>query len=99
MLLERDAFEQLHHEVDSTIVERADVEHVDDVWMAQPGDQPRFVEQPRIRAGCMRFAALHLDRGEPVELRVACFVDRAESTAPEHRPGQRVGTDREDRYE
>jgi hypothetical protein len=82
--VQRLTVEPLHDDVRADLGLMAEVEHLDDAGIRDPGHRARLVEEPLDHLFMGRQRRLqHLDRGRPTEQRVLGEVDRAHATLAE----------------
>ena len=82
---QRLAFEQIHQVVVAAVGQRAEVEDVDDVRMADLVDRARLGHEPLDRRGLVRELGLqHLDRRALADQRMRRRVDDAHAAGAEH---------------
>src|SRR3990170_7521088 len=79
-IVQRSAFDQLHHDV-GRVLDLADVVDGDDVGMVELGGGLRLMHQPRPPGSAQAGFAQYLDRHVTLELLVAGAVDGGHSPA------------------
>ena len=78
---EANAIEALHHDVRATVLERAGLEDIDDVGMADPIDDSRLELDPLDRDAVRKELVHQLERGAFADLLVGHGVHGAHATA------------------